>query len=137
MKELRDLAAGIHPAVLAQGGLRPALEGVADGLPVPVELRVADGRYRAEVETAVYFVVCEALTNIAKHAGPCTVRVDIREENRMLHIEVADTGRGGAVLGARRGLAGIHDRVAALGGSLSVDSASGGGTRLAATVPCG
>ena len=135
--ELRDLARGLHPAVLSQAGLRPALESVAERLPVPVRLDVPDERFPATVETAAYFLACEAMTNAAKHADAGQVRVTVRPGNGRLCVEVLDDGVGGAEPASGGGLTGLQDRVAALGGSLVVDSPPGSGTRIVASIPCG
>ncbi|MFD2090809.1 sensor histidine kinase [Blastococcus deserti] len=134
--ELRDLARGLHPAVLSQAGLGPALESVAERLPVPVRLDVPAERYPATVETAAYFLACEAMTNAAKHADAGQVRVTVRASGGRLHVEVVDDGVGGATPSPGGGLAGLHDRVAALGGTLVVDSPQGSGTRIVASIPC-
>ena len=135
--ELRDLARGLHPAVLSQAGLSAALESVAERLPVPVALDVPAGRFEPTVESAAYFLACEAMTNAAKHADATSVRVCVRELPERLLVEVLDDGVGGAAASPGGGLAGLKDRVAALGGSLSVDSPPGHGTRITASIPCG
>ena len=135
--ELRDLARGLHPAVLSQAGLGPALESVAERLPVPVHLDVPAERYPPTVETAVYFLACKAMTNAAKHADANHVRVTVRAADGRLFVEVLDDGVGGATASDGGGLTGLQDRVAALGGSLVVDSPTGSGTRIAASIPCG
>ena len=135
--ELRDLARGLHPAVLSQAGLGPALESVADRLPVAVRLDVPAERFPPTVETAAYFLACEAMTNAAKHADAGQVRVTVRAVHDRLCVEVLDDGVGGAAPAEGGGLTGMQDRVAALGGSLVVDSPPGAGTRIAASIPCG
>ena len=135
--ELRDLARGLHPAVLSQAGLGPALESVADRLPVPVRFDVPAERFPPTVETAAYFLACEAMTNAAKHADASQVRVTVRAVRDRLCVEVLDDGVGGAAPAEGSGLTGMQDRVAALGGSLVVDSPAGSGTRIAASIPCG
>ncbi len=137
LDELRELARGIHPAVLTEHGLEPALRSLAARSPVPVELEGgAGGRLPAAVETAAYFVVSEALTNVAKYAcaGHATVRLE-RTDGRLL-VEVSDDGVGGAAPTAGSGLHGLADRVSALDGALDVASPPGGGTRLRADLPC-
>jgi signal transduction histidine kinase len=134
--ELRDLARGLHPAVLSQAGLGPALESVAERLPVPVALDVPARRFDPTVESAAYFLACEAMTNAAKHADATSVRVCVREVPDRLLVEVLDDGVGGASASPGGGLAGLQDRVAALGGTLTVDSPPGHGTRIAASIPC-
>jgi signal transduction histidine kinase len=134
--ELRDLARGLHPAVLSQAGLGPALESVAERLPVPVTLDVPAGRFEPTVESAAYFLACEAMTNAAKHADASSVRVCVRAVSDRLLVEVLDDGVGGASASPGGGLAGLQDRVAALGGTLTVDSPPGRGTRITASIPC-
>jgi signal transduction histidine kinase len=137
LKELRELARGIHPAVLSERGLEPAVRALAARAPVPVEVvGESAGRLPAAVETAAYFVVSEALTNVSKyaHAAHATVRVE-RIDGQLL-VEVSDDGVGGAEAGAGSGLQGLADRVAALSGSLEVTSPPGRGTRLRAHLPC-
>jgi signal transduction histidine kinase len=137
LKELRDLARGIHPAVLSERGLEPAVRALAARAPVPVEVvgRTA-GRLPAAVETAAYFVISEGLTNVSKysHAERATVRVE-RVDGRLV-VEVSDDGIGGADAGDGSGLRGLSDRVAALSGTLEVSSPPGRGTRLRAHLPC-
>jgi signal transduction histidine kinase len=135
--ELRDLARGLHPAVLSQAGLGPALESVAERLPVPVALDVPSQRFDPTVESAAYFLACEAMTNAAKHADPTSVRVCVRPAGGRLLVEVLDDGVGGADAASGSGLTGLRDRIAALGGSFAVDSPPGHGTRVTASIPCG
>jgi signal transduction histidine kinase len=136
MVELRDLARGIHPAVLAEGGLRPALRALARRSAVPVELEVrVDGRLPEQVETATYFAVAEALTNTTKHANATVVTVTVDVDEAVLRIRVSDDGRGGADPGAGSGLVGLKDRVEALGGRFSVQTAPDAGTTVHAELP--
>ena len=137
LDELRDLARGIHPAVLSDRGLEPAVRALAARAPVPVDIVGGPtGRLPAAVETAAYFVVCEALTNVSKYAraGHATVRVE-RVDGRLL-VDVSDDGVGGASAELGSGLRGLSDRVAALSGTLEVTSPPGHGTRLHAELPC-
>jgi signal transduction histidine kinase len=134
--ELRELAQGIHPAVLTDEGLRYALEELAESSMLPVRLAIDDARFPAPVEATAYFLVSEALANATKHARASVVSVDIHHANERLLVEVTDDGAGGADLGKGSGLPGLQDRVAALGGTLSVESPSGRGTRLMAEIPC-
>ena len=135
--ELRDLAQGIHPAVLTEHGLAPALRTLAARSAVPVELRrLPTERLPAPVEAAAYFVVSEALANVAKHARASGAIVTVGVEEGALVVEVADDGVGGVVLGTGSGLAGLSDRVQALNGELVIESRAGGGTRLRAAIPC-
>jgi PAS domain S-box-containing protein len=136
--DLRELAAGLHPSVLTHRGLRGALESLTARAPLPVALDVEDARFAEIVEATAYFVAAEALANVAKHAAATEARVRIATEDDTLVVEVADDGRGGAGVdgdGSGSGLSGLDDRVAALGGTLSVDSPPGGGTRLRAVLP--
>ncbi|MFD7878212.1 sensor histidine kinase [Streptomyces sp. NPDC059766] len=135
--ELRELARGLHPMVLAQSGLEPALAALADRSAIPVRLHVASaGRLPRDVEATAYYVVSEALTNAARHSGASVVVVDVAPVDGGLCVEVTDDGRGGARPGPGTGLQGLADRLAALGGDLQVDSPSGGGTRVRAVLPC-
>jgi signal transduction histidine kinase len=137
LKELRDLARGIHPVVLSDRGLEPAVRALAARAPVPVDIvGHPTGRLPAAVETAAYFVVSEALTNVSKyaHARQATVRVE-RVDGHLL-VEITDDGVGGADAGDGSGLRGLADRVAALSGTLEVVSPPGHGTRLRAQLPC-
>ncbi|CAO5160974.1 histidine kinase [Frankia sp. AiPs1] len=136
LADLRSLARGIHPAVLSQGGLRPALEVVTAALPVEVELDVTAERFDAVLEAGAYYTICEALTNTVKHAGATRAMVTVRHDGAVVRIDVADDGKGGAVEVDNGGLAGLADRVRALGGALVIASPSGGGTRLTANIPC-
>ncbi|MFI6070217.1 AAA family ATPase [Actinoplanes sp. NPDC051343] len=136
MAELRELARGIHPAVLAEGGLRPAIRALARRSRVPVELRLqVEGRLPEQVEIATYFTVAEALTNTAKHAGATAVTVALGVDDAVLRIRVSDDGRGGADLGGGSGLAGLKDRIQALGGRFAVHTVPGDGTTVHAELP--
>jgi PAS domain S-box-containing protein len=138
LEELRELARGIHPAILSDKGLVPALEMLAGRATVPVELcATLDGRLPPPVEAAAYYLVAEALTNAAKHARASCVNVSVTRGNGRAVVEVADDGVGGADLRAGSGLRGLRDRVEALGGELDLDSREGAGTTLVARLPCG
>jgi len=138
LTELRDLVRGIHPAVLADRGLGAAVEAVAERSPVPVRLDVdLRGRLPDPGESAAYFVVCEALANVARHSRAGLVAVTLRRTGDRLAVEVRDDGVGGAEAGAGGGLVGLADRVAALGGQLHLSSPAGGPTLLRAELPCG
>jgi CHASE3 domain sensor protein len=129
--ELRELSRGIHPAILSEGGLGPALKVLARRSPVPVELEVhLEGRLPAPVEVAAYYVIAEALTNAAKHANASVVHVDVRARAGLLRLAVEDDGVGGADPSLGTGLVGLSDRVQALGGTITVHSPAGQGTRL-------
>ena len=137
LEELRELARGIHPAVLTDRGLGPALESLADRAPLPVELDHAPGeRLPAPVEAAAFYVVAEALTNVAKYADATSVRVSVARFDGRAVVEVADDGRGGADPAQGTGLRGLVDRVEALNGHLDVESPVGSGTRVRAEIPC-
>ena len=136
LTELRELARGIHPAVLTDRGLGPALETLAARAPVPVELVVtARERLPEPVEATVYYVVAEALTNVAKYADASAARVSVSREDGRLLVEVRDDGVGGADLGRGSGLRGLSDRVEAVHGTLRVTSPVGEGTVVSATIP--
>jgi len=138
LAELREMARGIHPAILTQDGLEAALSYLAERSPVPVQVRVSLARRLAqEVEATAYFIVSEALTNAARHSSASSIIVDGSLGNGELHIEVSDDGRGGADDRWGSGLQGLADRVATLNGRLTVVSPVGGGTRLRAEIPCG
>ena len=137
LAELRELARGIHPAVLTDRGLGPALEGLAARATVPVELEVPDaGRLPRPVEAAAYFVVSEALANVAKYSGASHARVRVERRNGHALVEVRDDGVGGADPARGSGLSGLSDRVAALQGRLAVESPVGRGTVVRAEIPC-
>jgi signal transduction histidine kinase len=135
LDELRALARGIHPALLTEEGLAPALAGLARRAPVPVGLSVCDGRLPAAVEATAYFVSAEALANIAKHAHASRGSIEVTRRNGRLAIVVSDDGVGGADE-AGAGLRGLRDRVEALDGRLEVESLPRGGTRVSAVIPC-
>jgi PAS domain S-box-containing protein len=134
--ELRELAAGIHPAILTHRGLGPAVERLVSRIPVKVAVvETPEGRLPAPVEASVYFVVSEALTNVAKHADADSAAVRISADDGLLTVEVADDGAGGADMRRGTGLSGLADRVAALDGELTVTSVPGGGTTVHAEIP--
>lgn len=137
LRELRELARGIHPAILTDGGLAAAVRSLVDRAPVPVAVDVPDGRYPEPVESAVYFVVSEALANVAKHAHARSAAVSIAPDNSRLIVHVRDDGRGGADDQSGSGLRGLADRVGALNGSVTVTSTPGAGTTVRAEIPCG
>ena len=136
LAELRDLAHGIHPAVLSQGGLAAALEDVAERLPLPVRVTAPALRVGAAVEATAYYVACEALTNVVKHAKADGAAVTVHINEVRLDMEIADDGIGG-VTRRGQGLANVRDRVNALDGEVAIDSPPGQGTRLVVTIPCG
>ena len=137
MVELRNLARGIHPAVLSDRGLDAALSSLAGRVPVPVSVEVwVPERPSAAIETTAYFVVAEALTNIAKHAGASRAAVTVARQNGHLRVEVTDDGIGGADAARGTGLAGLVDRVTAVDGTVRLSSPVGGPTILTVELPC-
>jgi signal transduction histidine kinase len=137
LEELRELARGIHPAVLSDRGLDTALETLARRAPVPVELeRLPNERLPEPVELAAYFVVAEALTNVAKYAGASHATVNVERVNGRVVVQVADDGIGGADPEAGTGLRGLADRLAVIEGRLEIDSPPGQGTTITAKIPC-
>jgi signal transduction histidine kinase len=140
LAELRELARGIHPAVLSEHGLAPALDGLVSRAPVPVTVEAdadAEQRLPEPVESAAYFVVSEALANVAKYAQASSATVRVRRSDGRVLVDVMDDGVGGADAARGSGLRGLADRVAALDGTLSLESPPGRGTRLHAEIPCG
>ncbi|HWG65242.1 MAG TPA: GAF domain-containing protein [Streptosporangiaceae bacterium] len=136
MDELREMAHGIHPVILARGGLGPALKTLARRSPVPVELDVQhQERLPERIEVAAYYVVSEALTNAAKHARASVVQVDLKAVDGAVRLGVRDDGAGGADPGRGSGLVGLKDRVETLGGTITVQSPAGGGTTLRVELP--
>jgi signal transduction histidine kinase len=133
-KELRDIVRGILPASLTRGGLRSGLESLVADLPLPVEVRVSAPRLSAQIETTAYFIVAEAMTNVAKHARASRATVDVSVVGRTLLIEVRDDGVGGADARRGTGLTGLLDRVEAGNGTLNVDSRPDSGTVVRATL---
>jgi signal transduction histidine kinase len=137
MAELRDLVRGIHPSVLTDRGLDAAVSGLAERCPVPVDVDIQlEPRPPTPVETAAYYVVAEALTNVGKHAAARSAAVDIHRHGSLLSISVWDDGHGGASRRPGSGLEGLAQRVEALDGSLTIDSPEGGPTMVRAEVPC-
>jgi signal transduction histidine kinase len=137
LEELRELARGIHPALLSDRGLDPAVETLARRAAVPVEVEAQLGdRVPEPVELAAYFVVSEALTNVVKYANASQARVRVERVDGRVVVEVADDGVGGAEPRRGSGLRGLADRIAALGGNFEVDSAPGVGTTIRASIPC-
>ena len=123
LDELREISSGIHPAILSEGGLAPALKTLARRSPIPVQLDVrVEGRLPESVEVAAYYVVSEMLTNAAKHAHASSVQVDVAGADGVLRVSVRDDGVGGADPARGSGLVGLRDRVEALGGTIAVDS---------------
>jgi signal transduction histidine kinase len=135
LDKLSELAAGLHPSELANGGLRRALTSLAARTPLPVEVVVPEERLSAEVEVAVYFVCAEGLANIAKYARASRAAVKVSVSEGAVRVEVTDDGVGGADVCAGTGLRGLADRVEALGGRLRVESPEGAGTHVVAQIP--
>jgi signal transduction histidine kinase len=136
LSELRELARGIHPAVLSDRGLGAALEALAGRAPIAVELtEVPEERLPEPIEAAAYFVIAEALTNVVKYAHATSATVRVARDNGCAVVEIADDGIGGADPGRGSGLRGLADRVSALDGNMELDSPAGAGTRLRAEIP--
>jgi len=135
MTELRELAHGILPAALTRGGLRAGVHALASRMPVPIEIDVSVERLPAAVEATAYFVVAEALTNVAKHAHARHAEVTARIEDGTVQVQIRDDGVGGALPDGGGGLIGLADRLAALDGELRVDSPADSGTLVAAAIP--
>ncbi|MEU0723211.1 sensor histidine kinase [Streptomyces sp. NPDC006140] len=137
LTELRELVRGIHPPVLAERGLGDAVRALALRLPVPTEVSVdLPGRAEAPVESAAYFAVSEVLTNAVKHSGADRIWIDLHRADGMLRATVTDNGRGGAVIGAGSGLAGVERRLGTFDGVLAVSSPAGGPTMVTMEIPC-
>jgi PAS domain S-box-containing protein len=135
--ELREFARGVHPAVLTEGGLAPALRALAQRAPFPVRLgELPTARLPQRIEATVYFLVAEALTNIARYSGTDTAEIELQLQDGCVTIAVHDRGRGGADPAVGSGLRGLADRVAALDGSFEVKSEGGRGTTIRAAIPC-
>jgi signal transduction histidine kinase len=146
LAELRQLVRGLHPAVLDDRGLDAALSGIAANAPLPVRLRVdVATRCAPAVEAVAYFVVSEALTNVAKHADATHAEVSVERTGDRLHVVITDDGHGGATLspagtppdGGGTGLRGLAQRAAAVDGTLTVESPPGGPTVITVELPCG
>jgi signal transduction histidine kinase len=134
--ELREISRGIHPAILSQGGLGPALKSLRRRSAVPVELDLhAERRLPERVEVAAYYVVSEALTNAFKHAHASVVKVELHAHDAILQLAIRDDGIGGADPSRGSGLVGLSDRIEALGGTLEVTSPTGVGTTLLVELP--
>jgi len=134
--ELRELAHGIHPGILVQGGLATALESLAGRSPIPVSVDATQERFAPDVEGAAYFVASEGLANVVKHAGASRAAIRVRHAHGLLVVEIEDDGVGGASAQNGSGLRGLADRVEALGGRLQVESPAGSGTRVIGEIPC-
>jgi len=134
--ELRELGRGLHPAVLTNEGLAAAVETLVALAPLPVTTQIAPARFPAAVEATAYFVISEALANVARHAQASKAEVIADTDGTRLIVEVRDDGIGGAPARGGSGLTGLADRVAALGGRLTITSPVGGGTTIRADLPC-
>jgi signal transduction histidine kinase len=133
--EVRGLARGLYPPILTEAGLAAAVGSLAERAPIPVEIRIPEARLPTAIEVTAYFVVVEALTNVTRYAGATTARVDAAIADDVLTVTISDDGHGGADPGRGTGLRGLTDRVAAIGGSLEIDSSPGEGTTVRATLP--
>jgi signal transduction histidine kinase len=136
LDELRELARGIHPAILSDQGLEPALRSLAERSTVPVTIAVPEERLDEPIEAAAYFLVSESLANVAKYARASAVHVNVTRRNGNTVVEVDDNGVGGADPAFGSGLRGLSDRVQALDGTFRIESPSGGGTHIQAVIPC-
>jgi len=140
LTELRDLARGIHPAILTDRGLLAAVRSLLEHAPIPAVLSTApqepQERLPAAVEATAYFVVAEGVANALKHAAPSRIDIGISRRDGQLLVQVGDDGHGGAVFQPHGGLQGLADRVAVLGGRLELDSSPHAGTRVRAVLPC-
>jgi signal transduction histidine kinase len=135
LAELRDLARGLHPAILTTDGLEPALQQLARRAKVPVTVAAPTDRFPEQVETTAYFVTAEALTNVGKYANATHAAISVGQRDGQLRVEIVDDGIGGASTTSGTGLSGLVDRVAAIGGKLTVDSPPENGTRVVAELP--
>jgi signal transduction histidine kinase len=136
LQELRELARGLHPAVLSDRGLAPALQSLGNRAPFAVEIEgVPEERLPDGIEAAIYYIVAESLTNAAKHSGASEGRVEMSTTPETVVVEIRDNGSGGASLAGGTGIRGLGDRVEALGGELRLESPPGGGTVIRAELP--
>lgn len=137
INELRELARGIHPTILTEAGLQPAIATLARRSPVPVDLRVTlDGRLPLQTEVTAYYVVAEGLTNVARSSRATRAQVTVERRDGGLAVGITDDGIGGADPDGGSGIAGLRDRVRALNGTFHLDSPPGGGTRMNVWLPC-
>ena len=135
--ELRNLVRGIHPTVLTDRGLDAAISALAARSPIPVQVRYElTERQSMTVEATAYFVVAEALTNVAKHSNASSAQVRVYSKESAIVIEVSDDGKGGAVEGSAGGLRGLHDRVRSVEGKMELSSPDGGPTKVVVELPC-
>jgi Signal transduction histidine kinase len=136
LSELRELARGIHPTILVEAGLAPAIRSLAERCPIPVDVAGDPGRLDPRLEAALYFVAAEAITNAVKHSHGRRIHVGLQRDSAVATIDVSDDGVGGADVSRGSGLVGLADRVAAVGGRLDVKSIPGSGTKLHVEIPC-
>jgi signal transduction histidine kinase len=134
--ELRDLAHGIHPAVLSQVGLEPAIRSLAERYTIPIDVELPATRFGESAELTAYFVIAECVTNAIKHARASRIRIHGEKTGGLLKITVSDNGQGGANAAAGSGLRGLIDRARGIGGDAEIESPPGGGTRIRAVIPC-
>jgi signal transduction histidine kinase len=135
LDELRELARGLHPAVLTDRGLAPALQSLANRSPFPVAIAGVPARLPEPIEAALYYVVAESLTNAAKHSGATEGRVELSTTHETVVVEIRDNGKGGAHMNAGSGIRGLADRVEALGGRFDLQSPPRAGTVVRAELP--
>jgi len=135
LSELRQLARGIHPAILTSEGLAAAVQAMTDRLPTPVRIDITLARLPPAVEVTAYFVICEALTNIVKHSAAMQAHVTARVDKGRLELQICDDGVGGAARNGT-GISGMADRIQAMGGEFTLHSAPGNGTLITAWLPC-
>jgi len=135
LEELREIARGLHPAILTDRGLLQALETLAARVPVPLEIDAVAERLPGHIEATIYYIVSEALTNVARHADATQASVTIRHDGDVVRCEVTDDGRGGADISRGTGILGLRDRAEAAGGTLTLTSPPGKGTIVAAALP--
>jgi signal transduction histidine kinase len=136
LEELRDLAHGLHPAVLTQLGLDQAITSMAERYTIPIDVSLPPGRFGESAEITAYFFIAESITNAIKHARARRITVTGERAGASLHITVGDDGLGGASISAGTGIRGVIDRVRAVGGEVRLDSPAGRGTRIRAEIPC-
>jgi len=136
LDELRDLAHGLHPAVLSQVGLAGAVQSLAERYTMPIEIDLPAGHFAESAELTAYFVIAESITNAIKHADGREITVTGTRAGGWLQIEIADDGKGGARVSAGTGISGIIDRVRGVGGDVSLESPAGHGTRIKVSIPC-
>lgn len=136
INDIRAVSRGAQPALLAERGLAPAVDALAERAPVPVRLDITANQLPAGAERTAYYVIAEGLTNMAKHASATKAQVSISRDNSDAHVTIVDNGRGGAEISPGSGLEGLNDRIAATGGTFNITSGPEG-TTLEATIPCG